>query len=602
MTILPQPKKLKKTGGVISVANLKIVLTAKCDERIFRAAQKLANEMYEETGNKPVLTKTFGAPDVDGKIVIDCLGKKSGEGYKLSAKENGILITGDTLAGTFYGIQTLRQMLETCGEDIECCEIEDKPDMSYRGFYHDAARGRVPTLEGALKMVDFLAYYKHNSYQLYIEHNFEFDEYKGIYKAFGTLSAEEIMEIDAYCYENFIDFVPSLSTFGHLYRLLQSNKYKHLCELENYENVTHVWRNVMAHHTIDPSNPESIKLICSLIDQYAPLFRSKYFNICCDETFDLTRGKNTGKNAGELYLNFTLQIINHLKSHGKTVMMWGDVVLNHPETLSQFPADTIMLNWNYAPNPALENIDKFASAGFNQIVCPGTSCWAQWCEHITIAEQNISKFVGTGAEKKCMGMLNTAWGDYGAACPITCTLYGVVLGAAVAWNRKTKVMCDKYDKAVSELVYGDPTGETVKLIRKFSEYSDILSWYTFVDVFFDGYYWWEWREKRQLSEDSSIYKKNAENCFKLAEAFRRLPVQSEITEDLRLAAEGMGLMNERAVRMIDKLPEPGDDRIENWCQRYTEAWLRNDKMDEVQAICDVIRGRKIHIEDLITKA
>ncbi len=600
MTILPQPKKLKKTGGVVATAGLAIVLTSKCDSRIFKAAQKLAAEIYDETGIDPIITKVLGTPAPEGKIVIDCLGKK-GEGYKLSARENGIIITGDSLAGTFYGIQTLRQMLETCGEDIECCEIEDKPDMSYRGFYHDASRGRVPNLDGVYKMIDFLAYYKHNSYQLYIEHTFAFDEYKGIYKAFGYMTAEEIMQIDDYCYENFIDFVPSLSTFGHLFRPLQSKKFKHLSELEDYRMYENPWVNMMLHHTIDACNPDSIKMICSLIDQYVPLFRSKYFNICCDETFDLGNGKNKGKDKGALYLDFTLKIIEHLKSLGKTVMMWGDVVLNHPETMDRFPDDMIMLNWTYNCNPPVENVEIFAKQRFSQVICPGTSCWNHFCEHVGYAEQNITKMLKKGAEFKVMGMLNTSWGDYGSICPMSCTLYGVVLGGAIAWNRKTKVMCEKYDKAVSELVYGDASGETVKLIREMGRYQDVLSWGVYVNAFYA--HRMDYSDTgAPLPTDSTPYIENAKNALKLAEKFRRLPVQSEITADLRLGAEGLYIVNQRIAGVIDGVTTVDEAFVENWCERYSESWLTNDKMSELDAILTAIRGKEMKTTDLITNA
>ncbi len=600
MTILPQPKKLKKTGGVVATAGLAIVLTSKCDSRIFKAAQKLAAEIYDETGIDPVITKVLGTPEPEGKIVIDCLGKK-GEGYKLSARENGIIITGDSLAGTFYGIQTLRQMLESCGEDIECCEIEDKPDMSYRGFYHDASRGRVPNLDGVYKMIDFIAYYKHNSYQLYIEHTFAFDEYKGIYKAFGYMTAEEILQIDDYCYENFIDFVPSLSTFGHLFRPLQSKKYRHLSELEEYKSNDNPWVDMMLHHTIDPCNPESFKMITSIIDQYVPLFRSKYFNICCDETFDLGKGKNAGKDSGELYLEFTLKIIEHLKKHGKTVMMWGDVVLNYPQTMDRFPDDMIMLNWAYNADPPIETIDTFAQQRFSQIICPGTSCWNHFCEHVGYAEQNITKMVKKGAEAKAMGMLNTSWGDYGSICPMSCTLYGVVLGASIAWNRKTKVMCEKYDKAVSELVYGDASGETVKLIREMGRYQDILSWGVYINAFYVHRMDYS-DEGAPLPTDSTSYIENAKNALKLAEKFRRLPVQSEITSDLRLGAEGLAIVNQRMAGVIDGVTEVDEAFVENWCERYSESWLNNDKPSELDAILRAIRGKAMVTSDLLTNA
>lgn len=595
MTILPQPKKLKENDGTVTLAGLKIVLTSACDYRIFKAAQTLRDELVAETGLDFPISKVLGTPCCcKGKILIDVCGE-SGEGYTLIAKENGICIKGDSLAGAFYGIQTLRQMLESCGEDIPCCEIEDAPDMTYRGFYHDASRGRVPTVDGCMKLIDFLAYYKHNSYQLYIEHTFAFDEYKGIYKAFGYMTAEEILELDQYCYDNFIDFVPSLSTFGHLFRLLESEKYKHLCELDSYVPYNNPWVNTMLHHTIDASNPESIALICSLIDQYVPLFRSKYFNICCDETFDICNGKNKGKDKGELYLEFTLKIIDHLRSLGKTVMMWGDVVLHHPETMGRFPADMIMLNWNYAAEPPIENVARFAQHSFGQIVCPGTSCWNQFCENVGYAERNISAMVGEGVKQGVMGMLNTSWGDYGALCPMSCTLYGVVLGGALAWNGSTEVKCEAFDRAVSESVYGDPTGETVELIRKFGKLEDVLSWGPFVNAYFDNRFWYV-ENPAPLPTDSASYKENAENAFKLAEEFRRLPVQSDITSDLCMQAEGLGIMNLRMVELIDGKGGPCKAQVERWCEKYTESWLRDDKLSECEYILTVMRGEKFEIK------
>lgn len=594
MNLIPQPKKIKETGGLVSLEGLEIVLTNECDNRIFRASLTLASELYGEIGLEYPVKRVLGTPAPEGKIVISA-GKKKTEGYTLSARRDGVVISGDSLAGAFYGIQTFRQMLESCGSEIPCCEIKDSPDMSYRGFYHDASRGRVPTVEGCKKLIDHLAYYKQNSYQLYIEHTFAFDEYKGIYKAFGYLTPEEIIEIDDYCYENFIDFVPSLSTFGHLFRLLESAKYKHLCELDGYNAYKNPWVNTMLHHTINASDPESIELICSLIDQYVPLFRSKYFNICCDETFDICNGKNKGKNKGELYLEFTLKIIDHLRSLDKTVMMWGDVVLHHPETMSRFPDDMIMLNWNYAAEPPVENVGKFALQRFAQIVCPGTSCWSQFCENVGYGERNITKMVGAGCEHKVMGMLNTSWGDYGSLCPMTCTLYGIALGAALSWNAKTPVMCDSFDMSVSESVYGDPTGETVRLIREFGKCEDVLSWGVFVNSFFDNRLYYS-DQPTPLPKDSKPYRENALRAYALSDSFRRLPVQSDIISDLSLMAEGLGLINDRFCDLIDGTSAVDNARVESWCEKYIDAWTRDDKLSEVDYICSVMRGKSFEIK------
>ena len=44
----------------------------------------------------------------------------------------------------------------------------------------------------------------------------------------------------------------------------------------------------MCHHTLNRSTDDrAYELVCRLIDEYSPLFRSNLFNINCDETFDL---------------------------------------------------------------------------------------------------------------------------------------------------------------------------------------------------------------------------------------------------------------------------------------------------------------------------
>ena len=107
--------------------------------------------------------------------------------------------------------------------------------MEYRGFYHDTTRGKVPKVETLKMLIDQMAYYKLNSLQLYVEHTFDFKEYATTKERTGYFTAEEIKELDDYCYENFIDFIPSLSCFGHLQELLEIPEYKHLCVLENHE-------------------------------------------------------------------------------------------------------------------------------------------------------------------------------------------------------------------------------------------------------------------------------------------------------------------------------------------------------------------------------
>ena len=177
---------------------------------------------------------------------------------------------------------------------------------------------KVATLKG---LSDKMAYYKMSELQLYIGHTFPYKAFGDGVEKVGYLTPEEIKEVDDYCYDNFIEHVPSIATFGHLFELLSKDEYRHLQAVANYEADRVFWMERMAHHTIDPKNPESIEIIKSLIDQILPLFRSDRFNICGDESFDLKEGKYKGEDTGKLYVDFVKKIIDHLKSKGKQFMM-----------------------------------------------------------------------------------------------------------------------------------------------------------------------------------------------------------------------------------------------------------------------------------------
>ncbi len=533
--LIPAPKQLTVGKGTTNLKNFRIVLSASCDYRVFKAARTLAAELSAETRTEISVTRVLGEPALDDciNLIAEC---GEGEGYTLSVSGKSVTLRGQSLAGAFYAIQTMRQLVKDTKGVIPNLEITDAPDMESRGFYQDISRGRVPTVESTKKMIDMLAYYKENAFQLYIEHTFLFDEYVGIARPENALTAAEIIELDQYCYDNFIDFVPSLSTFGHLYRLLESPKWAEYRELETYEPTGNKWYDAMVHHTIDPSNPESIHIIGSMIDQYIPLFRSQYFNICCDETFDLGKGRNAGKDSGALYLEFTRKIIDHVSSRGKTVMMWGDIILHHPEILDSFPKDVVMLNWNYSAQPPLENTAKFRDAGYRQLLCPGTSCWNQMSEVVNYAEQNIIKMIRSGHENGAMGSLNTAWGDYGHTAALNTSLFGIVLGAALSWNKDEEVPSADFDKRASYLVYGDATGKAVSYLRELGDCCQVFNWAVLCCQYFGGSTW------MQSSSDPKALVACADKALKLADKFRSLPVQNEIIEDLIIACEGEYLM------------------------------------------------------------
>ncbi len=103
------------------------------------------------------------------------------QAYNCEIRKENISIVGQGMAGVYYGLQTLLQIIRQSGRKLQCLKIEDSPDYKIRGLYFDIARGKIPTLKELYKMVDRLASYKVNQFQLYIEYTFAFRQHPDIW-------------------------------------------------------------------------------------------------------------------------------------------------------------------------------------------------------------------------------------------------------------------------------------------------------------------------------------------------------------------------------------------------------------------------------------
>lgn len=500
------------------------------------------------------------------------------EGYTIDVHTDSIHVCAQSAAAGFYAIQTLRQLF--CHATVPCLHIADEPDFSYRGFYHDVTRGKVATVESIKEIIDLMAYYKLNSLQLYVEHVFPFAQCEKLVQKSGCLTPEELHEIDRYCQENFISFIPSLSTFGHMYELLQQEEYHHLRVIKDFQPCENFWTERMRHHTIDPLHPDSIKLVSSLIDQYYPHFTSDTFNICCDETFDLKTYPGD-VDTGRLYVDFVKQIIDHVKGRGKKVMMWADILLQHPEVIDELPEDICFLNWKYIADPPEEIVSTFAKLGRPQIVCPGTTTWNRFCEDVDVEEQNISKMALYGYRYGALGVLNTNWGDWGNPCSVELAMYGLVLGAEKSWSVNTPIDHAFYS-AVDTLLYGKEGA--MALLKKTSRLQSNILWKDFVRCYlYNRYGYKEVEFPAELSNVQKIQK----DYIPLRDALEAQTWgQDEIRQEMAIAAEGVCLMAELYAKLQGQ-PVQRLTNANNWCEKYAAKWRSKNKESELHNITDM---------------
>ncbi len=547
MRIIPQPKTVQMQGGSVFLRPIQWRMADGVDARVRQAAHRIA---ASEDGGVPVTVQA---------------GSSSSESYTLTIAQDGVTIRSEGAAGAFYALQTLKMLLDEGDGAVACCEIQDAPDMRFRGFYHDVTRGKVPTLATLKELDDRMASLKMNVLQLYIEHTFAFREYAFCHETLGYLTKSEIQELERYCEDRFIQLIPSVSLFGHLYHLLSHEKYCHLSELPDYVPTHHYWVERMRHHTINPELDESFALVKSLIDQYLEVTQCDTFNICCDETFDLGTGVNRGKDTGRLYVDFVKKIIGYLTAKGKRVMMWADIILQHPAYLGELPEDVIFLNWEYGEDPDERAFAKIRDCGRAQIVCPGTRSWCALNEEVRVEEINILKMAALGYQYGAIGMLTTNWGDYGNIASLSMAYYGLALGAAVSWNGATKAD-SAFRSAASMVLYGN--GEMVDLAAKMGDTRDAANW-------------WKLVEGQGAPVSEAVYAQRIATCREIREAIADLSFSNDtIKREAISAADGYALFAKWCAR-LDGLDVACSVDAPAWMEEYAALWRMRNKESEL---------------------
>ncbi len=382
-----------------------------------------------------------------------------------------VVIVGGDADGLRYGVQTFRQLVRHSGPAVPVVHIEDAPVLPVRGYYLDVTRGRMPTLASLKALVDTLELHKYNQLQLYVEHTFRFDGLGQAWRGTGALGADDILELDEYCAKAGIELVPSVSTFGHQYMALRTDRYSGLGEFPEQAGRPFSLIERMEHHTLNPLMDESLALAKRLIDQYAPLFRSRRFNICADETFDLGKGRSAAQagavGVGTLYAGYLTELCSYLEERGLQPMMWADIAVGHPEALERLRDKAVLLNWQYEPDVDESRTALVASTGAAQYVCPAVHCWNALLPRIDTAWANISRMAAYGAAHRAEGILVTDWGDYGHVNDLVMSLPGLCYGAQCGWNGGGDYGQAAVDRAIDRLEYG-VEGGFVEALRQAS--------------------------------------------------------------------------------------------------------------------------------------
>ncbi len=390
------------------------------------------------------------------------------EAYALRITPTGIAIVGRDAAGTFYGLQTLRQLVLTVdSQDVEksaatkqperrsrqkkqitqlrfpCVEIADYPSLRFRGAHIFVGRNALPFHTKLIERI--LSRFKMNALVLECEYT-QWKSHPEI-RVPNAMPENDLRAEVADARAHFLEPIPLVNSLGHSEWIFANGQHADLAEDSH------------SRHAYDASNPASYEFLFDIYAEAMDIFKPRLFHIGHDEVKipgDDVFGKyparpdNIKKGVTNLFVEDVTRISDWLKVRGARPMLWGDMLLHESEgalikgaeTLSaanapsvaeansrrsQLPKDALIADWRYEAGSERRNgLSVLQSAGFETV----GSAWYE--------PENIRGWAAEAIKNHSLGTLQTTWAGYDSNETLLDEEYrqftAYVLAAEYAWS------------------------------------------------------------------------------------------------------------------------------------------------------------------------
>ena len=395
-----------------------------------------------------------------------------GEGYIIVSGEKGVDVFVRTSTGTFYATATLLQMFGKAKGDytVPMVKVADYPSMKIRGISDDISRGQISTFENFKKIIRFCALYKMNTYMPYIENEYDFKLYPDFSKGRAPLTKEEVMKLDDYARLYHVEIIPIFETLGHMEDVLLKPEFQKYAEFPGAA-------------TLCVSDDSTYVFLRNLLEEIAPAFSSKFFNMAADESWDvgLGRSKTLVDSIGlaQAHAMHYKKVYDILKGLGKNVMMYGDIILNNPQILSYIPKDITIVDWHYEGSFNYPSVTVFKRAGFNFIVSPAVWNFTGPFPNFYNSYANIQYFIEAGYLNGAEGAIVSTWNDNGGAELRELNYPGYAWSAECSWNPDGYSSPSRFESAFFKQYFGTDTDYPRIVYELLSASNNQISWYEF---------------------------------------------------------------------------------------------------------------------------
>lgn len=410
--IIPAPVKLRLQKGHFVFGPNTVVLL----ETQESGARWVGDYLCTLVGNasaRAVPLRVEDGTDAKGAIHLS-LGapaRLGPQGYELNVSPHAIRIRAAGVAGLFYGVQTLRQMLppeiETGAPHkgpftVPCLAIEDAPRFAWRGLMLDCGRTFLPI--GYLRLsLDRMALYKLNVLHLHLTDDqgwrLEIKKYPKLTSVGahfaeryggggGFYSQQEMRDLVAYAAERNITVVPEVEMPGHSLEVLAA--YPELaCELA-LRPILEVHPFFEGPQQFSPplcaGNERVFQMFGNILSEVADLFPSAFIHVGGDEVPKdswnrcprcQARIKEEGlKDAEELQSYFTRRIEKMVRAKGRRMIGWDEILQGG------LAEGATVMSWRGTAGGVAA-----AKLGHDVVMTPNGSCYFDYTYHTTPTEK-----------------------------------------------------------------------------------------------------------------------------------------------------------------------------------------------------------------------
>jgi hexosaminidase len=342
LNILPYPKKLTTYAGDFSCEISRAGVRVDASTRALSYVIK--DDLYRLSGIK---VKDKAKTVISLSVQDDNSGSSGKINYQVKVSSKGISITGNSYEAVVFGWTSVLQtaVIEAGRISIPKMDIDDSPDLEYRGLLVDLAR-RFHSHHNVKQMIDLCRWYKVSYLQLHLTDDplFVFPSAKFPDLASGEgYTREQLNEIVEYAHERGVNLVPELEGPGHSGRL--RNAYPEIFGKPEYA-------------CIDLSDNKALDAMKSLIEEVIEAFPySTHIHIGADEVnleelkklphvYEVVKKKGFN-DVHDLYLNYIVEMHKFIRSKGKQTCLWegfnhdGSDAVKIPKDVLVFAFETL---------------------------------------------------------------------------------------------------------------------------------------------------------------------------------------------------------------------------------------------------------------------